>query len=67
MTLHMDFGEFMYENKLIHRDLHIGNILYFSDYASITDLGLCEPANYIATENSKIMSTVFYHISLLKF
>jgi serine/threonine protein kinase len=43
----------IHENKLIHRDLHIGNILYFSDYASITDLGLCKPANYIAAENSK--------------
>ncbi|GES99709.1 kinase-like domain-containing protein [Rhizophagus clarus] len=26
--------------ELIHRDLHIGNILYFSNYASITDMGL---------------------------
>ncbi|GBC01604.1 hypothetical protein RclHR1_04260004 [Rhizophagus clarus] len=40
-------------NELIHRDLHIGNILYFSNYTSVTDMGLCKPANYNASENAK--------------
>ncbi|GBB91098.1 hypothetical protein RclHR1_18210001 [Rhizophagus clarus] len=40
-------------NELIHRDLHIGNILYFSNRASVTDMGLCKPANYNASENTK--------------
>jgi serine/threonine protein kinase len=43
----------IHENELIHRDLHIGNILYFSNYASITDMGLCKPADYNASENTK--------------
>ncbi|RIA81905.1 kinase-like domain-containing protein [Glomus cerebriforme] len=42
----------IHANKLIHRDLHIGNILYTSN-ACITDMGLCKPADYIATENTK--------------
>ncbi|GES87631.1 kinase-like domain-containing protein [Rhizophagus clarus] len=40
-------------NELIHRDLHIGNILCFSNYTSVTDMGLCKPANYNASENTK--------------
>ncbi|GBC06591.1 hypothetical protein RclHR1_06940008 [Rhizophagus clarus] len=43
----------IHEKELIHRDLHIGNILYFSDYASITDMGLCRPADYNKSENTK--------------
>jgi serine/threonine protein kinase len=30
---------------LIHRDFHCGNILNYSIYTLITDLGLCRPAN----------------------
>src|SRR3954471_16292158 len=44
----------IHESELIQRDLHIGNILYFSNisnYASITDMGLCKPADYNASEN----------------
>ncbi|GBC08652.1 hypothetical protein RclHR1_00830003 [Rhizophagus clarus] len=32
--------------ELIHRDLHIGNILRFFNSTSITDMGLCKPADY---------------------
>jgi serine/threonine protein kinase len=39
--------------KLIHRDLHIGNIHYFSHCASITDIGLCKPVDYNASEDTK--------------
>jgi serine/threonine protein kinase len=45
--------ESIHEKELIHRDLHIGNILSFSGYTSITDLGLCKPADYNASENTK--------------
>jgi serine/threonine protein kinase len=44
----------IHENDLIHRDLHSGNILNFSeDYTSITDMGLCKPADHNASENTK--------------
>src|SRR3954464_15766298 len=32
---------YIHENKLIHRDLHIGNILRLKSKTCITDLGLC--------------------------
>src|SRR5947207_14507825 len=38
--------------ELIHRDLHIGNILRFSGFACITDMGLCRPADYNKLENT---------------
>jgi serine/threonine protein kinase len=37
--------------KLIHRDLHIGNIVCNNDSPRITDLGLCKPANYNGEDN----------------
>ncbi|RIA94023.1 kinase-like domain-containing protein [Glomus cerebriforme] len=37
---------------LIHRDLHIGNVLYIYS-AYITDMGLCKPADYNPLENTK--------------
>ncbi|RIA88540.1 kinase-like domain-containing protein, partial [Glomus cerebriforme] len=37
---------------LIHRDLHIGNILH-TYKPVITDMGLCKPADYNALENTK--------------
>ncbi|RIA84358.1 kinase-like domain-containing protein [Glomus cerebriforme] len=51
----------IHANELIHRDLHIGNILhtgmrsslFVSPEVCITDMGLCKPADYIATENTK--------------
>src|SRR3954447_1003632 len=38
---------FVYGEKVIHRDLHSGNILYsqFNDGWCISDLGFCGPAN----------------------
>ncbi|RIA79354.1 kinase-like domain-containing protein [Glomus cerebriforme] len=38
---------FIHEEKVIHRDLHSGNILYFHGYNSwyISDLGFCGPAD----------------------
>ncbi|RIA87879.1 kinase-like domain-containing protein [Glomus cerebriforme] len=42
----------IHTNNLIHRDLHIGNILYNYD-PYITDMGLCKPADYNALENTK--------------
>jgi serine/threonine protein kinase len=43
----------IHKNDLIHRDLHIGNVLKFPYYSSITDIGLCKPADYNASENTK--------------
>src|SRR5207249_1411881 len=45
----------IHENELIHRDLHIGNILSFSgsmDSTRITDMGLCKPADFNKLENT---------------
>ncbi|RIA89675.1 kinase-like domain-containing protein [Glomus cerebriforme] len=42
----------IHKNHLIHRDLHIGNILH--TYKSvITDMGLCKPIGYNALGNTK--------------
>ncbi|EXX65352.1 Ypk2p [Rhizophagus irregularis DAOM 197198w] len=43
----------IHENELIHRDLHTGNILVNNKYIKITDMGLCKPANYNASKNTK--------------
>ncbi|RGB24795.1 kinase-like domain-containing protein [Rhizophagus diaphanus] len=43
----------IHENELIHRDLHIGNILRLKDLTCITDMGLCKPADYNASINTK--------------
>ena len=43
----------IHNKELIHRDLHIGNILKLKYRIAITDMGLCKPANYIALENAK--------------
>ncbi|RGB24796.1 hypothetical protein C1646_772594 [Rhizophagus diaphanus] len=43
----------IHEKELIHRDLHIGNILRCRNVTCITDMGLCKPADYNASENSK--------------
>src|SRR6266487_2334093 len=51
------FGlEHIHKMEIIHRDLHVGNILctigiYANTY--ITDMGLCKPADYNASENTK--------------
>ena len=38
---------------LIHRDLHIGNIVYHNNNICITDMGLCKPVNYKELENTE--------------
>jgi serine/threonine protein kinase len=38
---------------LIHRDFHTGNLLYMGGIY-ITDMGLCKPANYSASESDII-------------
>ena len=48
----------IHNNEIIHRDLHVGNILhhtsnYGTGYIFITDMGLCKPADYDASENAK--------------
>ncbi|CAB4443804.1 unnamed protein product [Rhizophagus irregularis] len=43
----------IHEKELVHRDLHIGNILKLKYKTVITDMGLCKPANYNALENAK--------------
>ncbi|EXX58464.1 Ypk2p [Rhizophagus irregularis DAOM 197198w] len=43
----------IHEKELIHRDLHIGNILKFKYKTAIADMGLCKPANYNELENAK--------------
>src|SRR5581483_4707719 len=44
----------IHDKNLIHRDLHIGNILNFSSEGDIriTDMGLCKPADYNKLENT---------------
>ncbi|PKK73676.1 hypothetical protein RhiirC2_775718 [Rhizophagus irregularis] len=43
----------IHEIELIHRDLHIGNILRLKNLTCITDFGFCKPADYNASENAK--------------
>jgi len=43
----------IHKNELIHQDLHIGNILKLKENACITDMGLCKPADYNISENTK--------------
>ncbi|GBB94639.1 hypothetical protein RclHR1_23950004, partial [Rhizophagus clarus] len=38
---------------LVHRDLHIGNIVCFKSAICITDMGLCKPVNYKELENTE--------------
>ncbi|EXX50811.1 Cdc15p [Rhizophagus irregularis DAOM 197198w] len=49
------FGlDHIHKNGLIHRDLHIGNILHMGDMDGIyiTDMGLCKPADCYTSKNS---------------
>jgi serine/threonine protein kinase len=51
----------IHRNELIHRDFHIGNILYEGcKRVYITDMGLCKPADYNASENAKIYGNLPY-------
>jgi serine/threonine protein kinase len=45
--------ENIHGNEIIHRDLHIGNILKNYETILITDMGLCKPVDYNASENTK--------------
>ncbi|PKY50843.1 kinase-like protein [Rhizophagus irregularis] len=45
--------KYIHEKELIHRDLHIGNILNLKHNAVITDMGLCKLVNYDASECTK--------------
>ena len=57
----------IHEKELIHRDLHIGNILSFSHTVTrITDMGLCKPADYNKLENTNNNNNV-YGVLHLKF
>ena len=53
----------IHEKELIHRDLHIGNILSFFrsgiSYTGITDMGLCRPADYNKLENTNNNNNVY--------
>jgi serine/threonine protein kinase len=45
--------------ELIHRDLHIGNILRFFNSTSITDMGLCKPADYNKLDNTSSNNSIY--------
>src|SRR6516162_3750776 len=50
--------------KLIHRDFHCGNILsIYTDRSSITDLGLCKPANKKSEETGKQIYGVLPYVA----
>jgi serine/threonine protein kinase len=43
----------IHSKELVHRDLHIGNIVCNKSTSRITDMGLCKPANYDELENAE--------------
>ncbi|EXX64349.1 Ypk2p [Rhizophagus irregularis DAOM 197198w] len=43
---------FIHKKELIHRDLHIGNMLKHENNVAITDMGLCKPANCNLSKNN---------------
>ncbi|RGB25716.1 kinase-like domain-containing protein [Rhizophagus diaphanus] len=45
--------ECIHEKELIHRDLHIGNILRLASVTCLSDIGLCKPVDYKLSENGK--------------
>jgi serine/threonine protein kinase len=49
----------IHNNELIHRDLHVGNLLMDDDIV-ITDMGLCKPADCDATTISNIYGVLPY-------
>ncbi|RGB40266.1 kinase-like domain-containing protein [Rhizophagus diaphanus] len=65
IILHIANGlKLVHENEIIHRDLHIGNILKFSnDKVCMTDFGLCRPVVYNKLENSKNIYGVLPYIA----
>jgi serine/threonine protein kinase len=53
----------IHEKNLIHRDLHIRNILKLKYNTVITDMGLCKPADYNTLENTKSVYGVLPYIA----
>src|SRR6266498_1157230 len=49
----------LHGKELIHRDLHIGNILRFGSKTNITDMGLCRPADDNKLENTNNNNKVY--------
>ncbi len=45
--------EEIHKNELIHRDVHVGNVVILSKLPCITDMGLCKPANYKEIKDTK--------------
>ncbi|CAG8449971.1 9947_t:CDS:2 [Acaulospora morrowiae] len=43
----------IHEAKLIHQDLHTGNIVLSGQTSYITDFGFCQPDNYKSSEGAK--------------
>ncbi|CAB4437976.1 unnamed protein product [Rhizophagus irregularis] len=43
----------IHENEVVHRNLHSGNVLKNNVQTCITDVGLCKPADYNESENTK--------------
>ncbi|UZO13067.1 uncharacterized protein OCT59_004573 [Rhizophagus irregularis] len=60
----MELKDDIHNCGLIHHDLHCGNILsdFNVEFAYITDLGLCQPANVESTQsnNKKIYGALLY-------
>src|SRR2546430_1939415 len=50
----------IHKKGLIHCDLHIGNILMNNNSTCITDMGLCKPANYDASDKTKVYGVINY-------
>jgi serine/threonine protein kinase len=53
----------IHDKGLIHRDFHCGNILNGSDFAYITDLGLCKPANEKSKKSEKHIYGVLPYVA----
>jgi serine/threonine protein kinase len=53
----------IHEKGLIHRDLHIGNILKLEDLTCITDMGLCKPADYNVSEKKNSIYGVLPYVA----
>ncbi|RGB22806.1 kinase-like domain-containing protein [Rhizophagus diaphanus] len=52
------FGiEKIHIKELVHRDLHIGNVIRFPFHSSITDMGLCKPADF--DESKSIKNSIY--------
>ncbi|GBC39501.1 kinase-like domain-containing protein [Rhizophagus irregularis DAOM 181602=DAOM 197198] len=45
----------IHSKELIHRNLHIGNVLRYKNVFCLSDVGFCKPANYKELENENNM------------